>query len=507
MHALLEIAECVINNLVTIDDIFSDSRGKFLKQQRTLLEGMLNHQFQSDKEAARILFDADTSDNRYKQTKMFLKKRLLRWLTQLPEENPGNSDFYNAHYFCITHIAYGGILRLNGAVHGALSIYQDVFTVAQKYHLTDLALQAALHLERDYANIREQKRSDEYGLRARKMSEISKDEIRGVQLITRFDTIIKKKATSTTENLIDLRAIVHEIADLAEKHPTRTLMLHACRARMIVHIMDAEYDDAIKVCGKLEAFFEEFPHLYTRDRMSVLLSLATDCHIVMRRYIEARNTVQRYINTSSPGMYNWFANHLQLATIDVQTGEYESLAIVLNMMYEYEPRMNPFIREGAYLYLGYLVYLYKTGISTLPKRLIQPLVERFDLHEFLNSTSIVSRDKTSGNLSRIILHSLLLLAEKNIEAFCSRADALRQYRISYLKGDKSGGAQIFLRLLCALMDYELDITKVLAKHKENIKLLTDFNSMKTEALEIIPYDKLWDIIIGHLAKLKEEGVL
>lgn len=507
MHALLEIAECVINNLVTIDDIFTDSRGKFLKQQRTLLEGMLNHQFQSDKEAARILFDAETSDNRYKQTKMYLKKRLLRWLTQLPEENPGNSNFYNAHYFCITHIAYGGILRLNGAVHGAMSIYQDVFTIAQKYHLTDLGLQAAIHLERDYANIREHKRSDEFGVKARKMSEISKDETTGVQLITRFDTILKKRATPSTDNLDELRTIALEIADLAEKHPTRTLMLHACRARMIVHIMDAEYDDAIKVCGKLEAFFEEYPHLYTRDRMSVLLSLATDCHIAMRRYMEARNTVQRYINTSSPGMYNWFANHLQLANIDIKTGEYESLSIVLNMMYEYEPRMNQFIREGAYLYLGYLVYLFKSGIITVPARLIKPLLERFDLHEFLNGTTLVARDKTNGNLSRIILHSLLLLAEKNIEAFCSRADALRQYRISYLKGDKNRRAQIFLRLFCALMDYNLDIAKVNAKHKEIIVLLTDLSEMNAESHEVIPYDKLWDIVIAHGMKLKAEGTV
>lgn len=502
MHALLEIAECVINNLVTVEDIFADAKGKFFKQQRSLLEGMLSHSFQSDKEAAKFLFDAETNDNRYKQTKMLLKKRLLRWLTQLPEENPGNSDFYNAHYFCITHLAYGAILRLNGAVHAALSMYQDVFTVAQKYHLTEMALQAAVQLERDYNNIREYKKSDEYGAKAQKMQEISKDESQALQLVSRFDSITKKKSVRNEDDKEELRTLAKEIGLLAEKHTTRTLLLYSCRTLMTVNIMDDEYDNAIHVCDTLEQFFRTYPHLYTRDRMSVLLSLATDCHIVLRRYDEARSTVQRYINTSSPGMYNWFANHLQLASIDLQTGEYDSLAVTLTMMYEYEPRMNTIVRENAYLHLGYLVYIYKTGKFYLPPSIINPLVERFDLNEFLNTTAFAAKDKTSGNLSRIILHSLLLLAENNVDAFCSRADALRQYRISHLKGNKNVRGQIFLRLLCALMDYYLDVSKVSTKHKDKIEALKDYSTVKMETMETIPYDKLWEILVDHIQLLK-----
>ena len=121
----------------------------------------------------------------------------------------------------------------------------------------------------------------------------------------------------------------------------------------------------------------------------------------------------------------------------------------------------------------------------------------FQYQEFISSVPVHSKDKLGHNISILILQFLYLLKHKEFEQLYSKEDTLRKYAHTYLKTDHSKRSFYFFKLMLVVIRVDFDPEKSIRKGKpwfDKLKITPEPGDAYAE-VEIIPYEKLWELLI------------
>lgn len=131
----------------------------------------------------------------------------------------------------------------------------------------------------------------------------------------------------------------------------------------------------------------------------------------------------------------------------------------------------------------------------------------FSLARFLNDVPKFSKDKRGLNISILIIQFLFLLLDRKYSKLIDRLDAIKQYSYRYLKNDESYRSNLFIKMLLKVA--EADFHPIAAErytkdmHAKLIASNPSVNFQSTE-IEVIPYEKLWEIVMELLEKNRKK---
>ena len=152
------------------------------------------------------------------------------------------------------------------------------------------------------------------------------------------------------------------------------------------------------------------------------------------------------------------------------------------------------------LYRAYLNFVLPgaRALSARQRQVAQQLLQQ--LPEY-------SRDKRGHNVAILVLQLLHFLRERNLEPVLLRLERLRKYQQRHLTEPTTLRSRLFLRLLQVIVEKNFDAAKAAERGKGLLQQLRD-TPPPGEAfaeVEIIPYENLWDIVLGLLARARREG--
>lgn len=133
-----------------------------------------------------------------------------------------------------------------------------------------------------------------------------------------------------------------------------------------------------------------------------------------------------------------------------------------------------------------------------------PDLPKFRLSKFLNETPILKRDKMGFNSSLLILQFMFLLQEgdKGRDKLVDRIESLNGYLRTHLRGRNDlQRTRIFIQLLLKLPKNSYRHGVVAHQTKSLLKSLKNAASDvggQIEELEIVPYERLWDMVMKSL---------
>lgn len=136
------------------DEFLSNKQSKF----RELYDAMQDGKVRNDREASQLLYDADSTDPRYRQLKSRFKKRMLNTLFFVNQSRPHRSSFDQTYHNCQRDWSLVNILLANGASEPALDLSKSLLTCALKYGFSELIVQLARLHANDAAACGETKR-------------------------------------------------------------------------------------------------------------------------------------------------------------------------------------------------------------------------------------------------------------------------------------------------------------------------------------------------------------
>jgi hypothetical protein len=124
----------------------------------------------------------------------------------------------------------------------------------------------------------------------------------------------------------------------------------------------------------------------------------------------------------------------------------------------------------------------------------------FRLNRFLNDSILYPKDQRIFTLHMVIAQLLFLLEKKNYNQCFERIERLKSYANRQLKKEEYYRAIQFIRLLQQLAKADFRIDNLSNTDKYYNRLIETpffYRGLSTE-LEIIPFEKLWNIILSRL---------
>jgi len=265
------------------------------------------------------------------------------------------------------------------------------------------------------------------------------------------------------------------------------------RAQLAYEELSGNYQEMIRVtatasrrlrAGKLNArrFDIRFNHF-----------VSIYAYLRSRQAVQGLRLAEEYARDFHPSSNNWFyfqEHHMLLALHAQHYERAQQLLVVISKNPGYMMQREASLQRWD-LYKAYIDFvLPPQRVTTARQRHMAQLLQ---LPEY-------SRDKRGHNVAILVLQLLYFLRERNLEAVLMRLERLRKYQQRHLYEPSTLRSRLFLRLLQLIMEKNFDAAQAAERGKNLLQQLRD-TPPPGEAfaeVEIIPYEQLWDLVLGLL---------
>lgn len=136
-----------------------------------------------------------------------------------------------------------------------------------------------------------------------------------------------------------------------------------------------------------------------------------------------------------------------------------------------------------------------------------PKIRTFRAASFVNKVAVSARNKKGDNIQILVFQFLFLVIRKKYDAAIDRKSGLEAYSNRYLNDEENIRNKCFFKLL--LITIKSGFNRRLAKKKGELtyKKMTDATERsKLNNTELVPYEKLWAILLSHLNVTKADEI-
>ncbi|MDB5234463.1 MAG: hypothetical protein JWR44_1456 [Hymenobacter sp.] len=265
------------------------------------------------------------------------------------------------------------------------------------------------------------------------------------------------------------------------------------RARLAYEELQGNFQEMIRVTaaasrrlrdGKLNArrFDLRFNHF-----------VSVYAYLRSRQPMQGLRLAEEYSRDFHPSSNNWFyfqEHHVLLALHAEQYERAQQLMGIIAKNPAYAGQMESALQRWD-LYKAYIEFvLPPQRVTTVRQR---QMAQWLQLPEY-------SRDKRGHNVAILVLQLLHFLRERNLEAVLMRLERLRKYQQRHLYEPHTLRSRLFLRLLQLIVEKNFEADKAAERGKGLLQQLRE-TAPPGEAfaeVEIIPYEHLWELVLGLL---------
>ncbi|MEL6942822.1 MAG: hypothetical protein AAFO82_09145, partial [Bacteroidota bacterium] len=257
-----------------------------------------------------------------------------------------------------------------------------------------------------------------------------------------------------------------------------------------------DYDNSYKVVVESITYLEKHTPWYLLA-MRHFSKVKAELCITLQKYDEGIETIKKLDEDKNVKTANWIILKGIYALLLVHDKRYSEAYDVIVEIFKLKSFFNLLVdhKERWILLDAYMNYLIAINKLTPKKK------KRFSVGKFLNTLPFFSKKKSNQNISILILHILFLVHRKEYEKVEKRLASLHQYQLRYLNGDMNLRSQYFVKALQYLPKSNYRATELdtmASKYIEQLNNTSMAASKQAFDVEIIPYEHLWDMLLGSL---------
>lgn len=506
MEDLISLVKLISQQKVEQIDLFN-SKVELPQKTKKLFEGILKGEITNEEEGLLSIYNNKTKNKNFSKLQSRLKTRLLNTLFFLDFARTSQSEMYKAKYHVAKNTHLVTILSERNQRQNALSLARKTLTKADKFEMTDYSLILARSLFTHYS-IYEPNKSKRKNLNE-KIIALERTQTAELLAERHYNNAsyiyLTKKTKFGKEELDKMKAYSNELMQLQSHITSFSFNLYTYNIITSYYILSEQYELAIKYCTKALEFFDNKPYQDNMSKWSFRNSLILS-YIGQRKYSLAEEYTKANFEILPQNTYNWYMQCNYHYILLSSQGKFQELyPLILNVTKS--KNYKKFILQNEYwnvieAYVNFLIRMDKIdpNLETSGRKL-----RPFSLARFLNDVPKFSKDKRGLNISILIIQFLFLLMDRKFSKLIDRLDAIKQYSYRYLKNDETYRANLFIKMLLKVADAGFHPVAAQRYTKEmHAKLLSSTPSANFQSaeIEVIPYEKLWEIVIEILEKNK-----
>lgn len=502
MHRLKEIIRVVGRRRLKRIEIFNES-GKSNRQNLyyRFYHGVKDGSIKTDEEAAMALCGTDQTDKKYQMLKSRVRSRLLNTLFFL--DYSGASEYEQAVQQCNRNLIAGKVLLMHGARSAGDALMRSTLTLAEKFEITDVAMNCLLQLRHAASFIGNVADFENMRKRFSEVKEIFELECLAEEYYQILVLPFAKGYSIRPEWVEQAQAYIAEIERRSETGSSYKVEMMLFRLRAIAGQIAGDGEQVLEACSRCESYLRQRRHLMLSIREGEIAGYRTSAYLHLGRYEEGRLTAKEGLKFFGEGSPNWVIYLETYFLLCMHNGSYDEASDILLKVTGHarfaeadEPR-----KEKWRIFEAFLHYMTNQRLGAAQGE----VDTQFRLMKFLNEVPNYSKDKRGLNIAILILQVLFLLDRRDFDGIIARAEALKVYCSRYLKQDEHYRSNCFLKMMLVMEKKDFNYEGTLKHTDRYYHLLKStrfsYQSGNMSSLEIIPYEQLWATILGKLRAL------
>lgn len=501
MKNLIEISKIVTKRKVKKIEIFDDHSLKHKNSKfNEFYEALLANKFKNDRDAASFLYSCSPTDAKYRQLKSRFRKRLLNTLFFLDINLPSASNYDRAYFTCNKDWTLVKILLSNDADHTASSLAKQILTTSLKFKFADIIVNCARILREYAADNSDSKSYEVYDQYIKEYSNVLEAEIHSEELYQRVMMSYYKppvKGATLEENI---GTYCDELVSLSESYESPLINYNMYLVWAIRYEMVQDFESMLSVCSRAEMYIENNPNFYQEDKLATFNLKKMSAYLHLRDYKKGKINAEKCLKTFPEGSAIWFTFMEYYLLLAIHTENYINALAIFNKAVGNNKfkKLDGTVREKWTVYEAYLNYIIEKQGAENPILLKQKR-KSFRVNRFINQPILYPKEQRIFTVLMIVLQILFLIERKNFSAIAEKIERLKSYANRQLKKEEYNRAIQFIRLLQQLnkADFQLDNLNNTSKYYRNLQDQPFFYRGMIFELEVIPYEKLWEIVLSY----------
>ncbi len=506
MKNLIEISKIVTKKKVRKIEIFDDHSLKHKNSKfNEFYEALMANKFKNDRDASAFLYGCSPTDDKYRQLKSRFRKRLLNTLFFLDVNLPSTSNYDRAYYSSNKDWTLVKILLSNNARHTAAALARQILTIALKFKFADVIVNCSRILRKYSSEESNEKAYEEYDQYSKQFQNVLDAEIRSEELYQRVIMNYYKPASKNHDLKERIDTYCEALVGLSEIYESPIVIYNMYLVWAFRYEMLHDYEAMLEVSNKAENYIEDNPRFYRDEMLATFQLKKMSAYLHLQDYKNGKTNAEKCLKSFPVGSDHWYSFMEYYLLLALHTENYvNAIAIFLEAVNNPKfKKIDSQIKEKWKIYDVYINYIIDSQSEYYPILKTQKK-RNFRLSRFLNDPILYPKDQRVFTVLMVIAQILFFLEKKSYNAVTERVDRLKTYANRQLKKEEYFRAIQFIRLLQQLVKAEFDLTKLsnTEKYYQRLKEQPFFFRGLISELEVVPYDKLWDMVIKKITDMK-----
>ncbi len=460
-----------------------------------LYNGICDKKFLTDEDALENLYPEGNGKMAYDKLKSRLQNRLINTIFFIDINKPAFNEYQKAYYNCSKNWAATRVLAGRGASSPSVALAKKTLVIAQKYEFTQITLDLLRLLRSKVAFLKNSKEFMTYNELTRKYTKILNAELKAEEY--------KNMLMLDYENC-DIEQYLKELEELSREVNSYNFTFDHYRIKVTHALKTDQYVQAKIHCKEAIEFVKSRTHTQNKTFLLFLYQHLMLCCTQLKEYTQGREAVEEALKLieDQKGTNNWFTLQHSFFIICLHSNQLNKAEEIFHATYNH-PRLGSMYQELIETWKtneAYLNFFIKIGkIKPNPKFQLR----KFRLSKFVNEVPKFSNDKRGANINILIIQILFLLQQKKYDNVIDRVESLNMYCSRYLRNDDTLRSNCFIKMLLQIPKAHFNkmaVERKVRRYKEKLlssplEIAKQTNSIE---IEIIPYEQLWDYVIGSL---------
>ncbi len=506
MDSLRELIKLITQKRIKKVELFDESSRNKGSNYYRLFEGIHAQKYSSDADAAKDIYDCAPSEKKYLILKTRLRQKLLNTLFFLDYDTNKATEYQRAVYECNKQLYAIKVLLLSDSKRLAIPMAEKTMRMAADYELTDVMLECARILREYYSGTKYQE-----FLEYKDIAERTEQQFRVENLAEQYYQELIATYSKSKGNRLKVKRMAEKYYLTLEEnlrvHDSIRLRLYYYRIKMLFYQVSDNYRSAIDVVNENEEFISQTPAFHPPERLEELAIHKMNFYLHLKDFAAGEaylGTILPLFSDKNPNWFNLQEYHFLLA---MHSAEYMRAAEIFHEVVSKSGfrLLSEGKKERWRTFQAYLHYIYKAQKFKEIRLLTQNSKTGFQLNEFLVSKPEFAKERRGLNGAILTVQILFLLEKMNIPTLIEYINEIEKYTRRYPKKDMNFRSECFINLLIQMRD---DNFRFYQTRKATERLYEDMKSVMMEyhggnrALEILPYDVIWDIVMDKLKNYK-----
>lgn len=491
MEEISKLVRIITNRVkknVSLIDVISHEENPSKEQQ--LFNGVQKGLYSNDDEAAQGMYEADSTDQRYRMLKSRLRYKLYNLLFFTDYNDSQTNIGFPYEQECQSYIFRAKVLFKEGEYDLAEKHVKKALAISREAEFTDLTLAGLRLLRVIYSELCRPNHLRKTIGRITKYEELFRLEEQAANLYDTRALQLRKSVHSRKVHLEDTLKTVESLQKIWEKSNSFNAFLKYYRLRIWSSELVGEFEDIIKVTEEAEKLVEK--SIVNPLRFDVRYNVFIRTYAYLRckdfkngiKYAEAG---LEYISRSSR---NWFSHMENYYLMALHSKNYTLAEELIGQVLRnpYIDKISPQAKERWELYKAYLYFL-------MPGRNVE---EAININKLYEKMPFYTHDKQGFMVAILVLEFMDLIKKDRLDVALTKLPNTEKYIYRYLNDNpESQREKLFLKLISIMVESSFN-PEVAAKKGEKY-----FNRLKGTPepgdafaeVEIVPYEQLWEVLL------------